>query len=127
MSNYFMQFQVLGEVAGFLLLEKPKKRLPANILTQARDLNRNGQCPYPCSTCFSIFDDNLIAAVLETLSVGDTIEATGTFLQTNYVSHETSYIDSTFHLLDFGKFHKNVGALQLNGRRLEPAPGALIH
>lgn len=127
MSKYFMQFQVLGEVAGFLLLKEPEKRLLVDISTQAKDEGDSGQRPYPSRTCFSIFQEDLITAFLKQVSVGDTIKATGTFAQTNYVPHKTSYIDTTFHLMNYRKIYRNVGSLKVNGRVFEPAPGAQVH
>jgi len=69
----------------------------------------------------------MIAAFLEQMSVGDTLKATGTFSQTNYVPHKTSYIDTTFRMLKFQKVHQNIGLLKMNGRIMEPAPGASVH
>lgn len=127
MPNYFMQFQVLGEVAGFLLLKEPEKRLLIDISTQMGEPGASAQRAYTSRTCFSISQEDLITAFLKHMSVGDTIKATGTFSQTNYVPHKTSYIDTTFRMLNFRKVHPNVDLLQINGRVLEPTPGALIH
>ncbi|SHJ10149.1 hypothetical protein SAMN05444000_10547 [Shimia gijangensis] len=127
MPDYFMQFQVFGEVAGFLLLKEPEKRLLVDISSLPRDLHAAKQRGYASRTCFSIFEEDLITGFLRQMSVGDTIKATGTFAQTNYVPHKTSYIDTTFHLLDFRKIDRNVGALEMNGQVIEPAPGAMVH
>ena len=127
MPNYFMQFQVLGEVAGFLLLKEPEKRLLIDISTEIREPGVSARRTYTSRTCFSIFQEDMITAFLKHMSVGDTIKATGTFAQTNYVPHKTSYIDTTFQMLNFRKIQQNVDLLQMNGRTFEPAPGASIH
>lgn len=127
MTNYFMQFQVLGEVAGFLQLKGPERRLLVDISTEVRNPYNPHTRPYESRTCFTITQANLIEAFLEKLAVGDTIEATGTFAQTNYVPHKTSYIDTTFQMLDFRKIYQGIGLLELNGHVFEPAPGSLVH
>ena len=127
MPNYFMQFQVFGEVAGFLLLKEPEKRLLIDISTEIREPGVSARRAYTSRTCFSIFQEDMITAFLKHLSVGDTIKATGTFGQTNYVPHKTSYIDTTFQMLNFRKIQQSVELLQMNGRVFEPAPDASVH
>ncbi|MEQ9695211.1 hypothetical protein [Shimia sp. SDUM112013] len=103
--TYFMRFQVLGEIAEMLLLDQPERRLLVDISTETRDADDMLGQPYVSRTCFSIRCPDLIRSFQEKVSIGDTIQATGTFSQTDYVPHKTTYIDTTFLMQDFTKIH----------------------
>lgn len=127
MNHYFMQFQVLGEVADMLLMDAPQQRLLVDISTQTQGEFMDGTRPYPVRTCFTIEEGHLIREFQEQFGIGDTIRATGTFSQTDYVPHKTSYIDTTFRLLNFHKIHADAPSLEHDGTVLEPSPGAVLH
>lgn len=51
---------------------------------------------------------------LSEFSIGDSIDAEGTFAQTDYIPHRTTCIDTTFLLLDFRRL--------ADSEQLIPAP-----
>lgn len=100
MPRYFQSFRFFGEVADLLLLERPERRLLVDIsLEPAQDTP--GRNPYPQRTTFTLSDPALMERFLGEISLGDAIEAHGTFSQTNYVPHRTTCIDTTFLMLDY--------------------------
>lgn len=127
MNEYFMKFQVFGEVADFLLLKKPHRRLLIDISTDPARQVENGQRMHPSRTTFTILEPEQIESFLATMAKGDLIEATGSFSQSNYVPQKTSYVDTTFLLTSFHKLGKNRYTLSYRGQNLEPAANAMMH
>lgn len=143
MSAYFMNFHVFGEIADFLLLKEPQRRLLVDVSTDIAHRQKPGQANGPESgqakgkqsgqrrhanrTTFTILDEDLIETFLNTMAIGDLAEATGTFSQSNYVPHKTSYIDTTFVLIDFQKLKKANYSLLYRGNKIEPAQDSLLH
>lgn len=100
MSRYFQCFKLYAEVADFLLLDRSEPVLLVD-LSMEPALDRPGCNPYPHRTTFSVRDAELIARFLEEISVGDAIEAEGSFSQSDYIPHRTTCIDTTFLMADF--------------------------
>ncbi len=100
MPRYFQSFKVYGEVADLLLLERPERRLLVDISLEPA-LHVPGRNPYPHRTTFCLADPALMERFLSEFSIGDAIDAEGTFAQTDYIPHRTTCIDTTFLLLDF--------------------------
>ncbi len=100
MPRYFQSFRVFGEVADLLLLERPERRLLVDIsLEPAQTVP--GRNPYPHRTTFTLSDPVLMERFLGDVSLGDAIEAHGTFAQADYVPHRTTCIDTTLLMLDY--------------------------
>lgn len=102
MSRYFQSFKLYAEVAEFLLLDRDEPVLLVDLSLEPA-LDRPGCNPYPHRTTYSVTDIGLIARFLEEISVGDAIEAQGSFSQSDYIAHRTTCIDTTFLLADFRK------------------------
>lgn len=100
MPRYFQTFRLFGEVADLLLLERPERRLLVDISLETAQTTP-GRNPYPQRTTFTLSDPALMERFLGEISLGDAIEAHGTFSQTNYVPHRTTCIDTTFLMLDY--------------------------
>lgn len=124
MSAYFLNFHIFGEVADFLLLKEPQRRLLVDIST---DLSSQDGRRHPNRTTFTILDETLIERFLGTMAVGDLAEARGTFAQSNYVPHKTSYIDTTFEMVEFKRLNKELYALRYQGHDLEPPQDSMVH
>jgi hypothetical protein len=113
MPRYFQSFKVYGEVADLLLLERPERRLMIDISLEPA-LHEPGRNPYPHRTTFCLTDPGLMERFLSEFSIGDAIDAEGTFAQTDYIPHRTTCIDTTFLLLDFRRL--------ADSEQLIPAP-----
>lgn len=100
MSRYFQRFKLYAEVAEFLLLDRDDPVLLVDLSLEPA-LDQPGCNPYPHRTTYSVTDIALIARFLEEISVGDAIEAEGSFSQSDYIPHRTTCIDTTFLLADF--------------------------
>lgn len=100
MPRYFQSFRVFGEVADLLLLERPERRLLVDISLEPAQTGQ-GRNPYPQRSTFTLSDPSLMERFLGEVSLGDAIEAHGTFAQTDYVPHRTTCIDTTFLMLDY--------------------------
>lgn len=100
MPRYFQSFRVFGEVADLLLLERPERRLLVDISLEPAQ-TAPGRNPYPHRTTFTLSDPVLMERFLGDVSLGDAIEAHGTFAQADYVPHRTTCIDTTFLMLDY--------------------------
>lgn len=100
MPRYSQTFRLFGEVADLLLLERPERRLLVDISLETAQTTP-GRNPYPQRTTFTLSDPALMERFLGEISLGDAIEAHGTFSQTNYVPHRTTCIDTTFLMLDY--------------------------
>lgn len=102
--RYFQTFRLFAEVAEFLVLERPERRLLVDLSLEPatpRSFPRTGTNPYPHRTTYTVTDACLIERFLDEVSVGDAIEAEGTFIQSDYVPYRTTCIDTTFFLLDY--------------------------
>jgi hypothetical protein len=100
MRRYFQSFKVFGEVADLMLLERPERRLLIDVSLEPAN-HAPGRNPYPQRTTFCITDPALMERFLSEISIGDAIDAQGTFVQSDYVPHRTTCIDTTFLMLDF--------------------------
>lgn len=100
MPRYFQSFKVFGEVADLMLLERPERRLLIDISLEPA-MNTPGRNPYPRRTTFCLADPDLMERFLSEISIGDAIDAEGTFAQSDYIPHRTTCIDTTFLLLDY--------------------------
>ncbi|WP_434612957.1 hypothetical protein [Tabrizicola sp. M-4] len=100
MPRYFQSFKVFGEVADLMLLERPERRLLIDISLEPA-MNEPGRNPYPRRTTFCLADPDLMERFLSEISIGDAIDAEGTFAQSDYIPHRTTCIDTTFLLLDY--------------------------
>lgn len=127
MINYFMKFQIIGEVADMLFLDGPEPRLLVDVsVDPAGSTDARGR-RHPTRTCFSLFDKELIVSFQDQVEVGDIINANGSFSQADYIPHRTSHIDTTFHMLNFQRLRKPSFDLMFQGRVVEPAMGSSIH
>ncbi len=100
MRRYFQSFKVFGEVADLLLLERPERRLLVDISLEPA-LHVPGRNPYPHRTTFCLTDLALMERFLSEIAIGDAVDAEGTFVQSDYVPHRTTCIDTTFLMLDY--------------------------
>ena len=98
--RYFQTFKVLGEVADMMLIDRPERRLLIDISLEPAVISP-GRNPYPARTTFTLTDPDLMERFLTELSIGDVIEADGTFAQADYIPHRTTCIDTTFLMLGF--------------------------
>lgn len=124
---YFMNFQVLGEVVETLMVSHPDRRLLVDIIVD--DPNGEGVSGGMATTrtCFSVMEEDLISAFEETVSVGDIVRAEGTFFQSNYIPHKTSYIDTTFKLQSFWKIELGMPNAQHDERLFDMSPSVQLH
>lgn len=100
MTRYFQTFKLFAEVAEMLLLERPERRLLVDLSLEPA-LDQPGRNPYPHRTTYTLTDAFLIERFVNEVAVGDAVEAEGTFVQSDYIPHRTTCIDTTFLLLDF--------------------------
>ena len=100
MVRYFQTFKLYAEVAEMLLLERPERRLLVDLSLEPA-IDQPGRNPYPHRTTYTLTDAFLIERFVTEVSTGDAIEAEGTFVQSDYVPHRTTCIDTTFLMLDF--------------------------
>lgn len=108
MSDYFSAFEIVGEVADVLLLAKPERRLLVDISLDPAGHQSTGARTHPTRTSFTIVDEAIIDRFLSGVSIGDVAKATGTFSQSGYVPHRTTFIDTTFLLTDFTVLRKSL-------------------
>jgi len=116
MTSYHATFCIRGEVVALLTCQDPArdtgqgtaKRLLIDISAQpTKDLDIQG---FVHRTSFSVTDTSLIQEIQDRVSVGDVIEATGSFWQSGYVPHRTTVIDTTFSLSAYQLIQKRVSA-----------------
>lgn len=100
MPRYFQSFRVFAEVADLLLLDRPDRRLMIDLSLEPAH-HAPGRNPYPHRTSYTLVDPALIERFLAEVTIGDAIEAQGTFSQLDYVPHRTTCIDTTFLLIDY--------------------------
>ena len=102
--RYFQTFRLFAEVAEFLLLERPERRLLIDLSLEPAvppALDRPGRNRYPHRTTYTLTDDHLIERFLDEVTTGDAIEAAGTFVQSDYIPYRTTCIDTTFLILSY--------------------------
>jgi len=126
MIEYLTEFRVVGEVADVLMIEHPTRRL---LIDVSRDMPRQEDNParkYPNRTTLTIEDARLVDEVSGMLSRGVRVEARGHFIQSNYVPHKTTHIDTTFFVSELNLLSQS--ASQRNLERVgtfEPMPNRL--
>jgi hypothetical protein len=103
MHGYYLHFQFVGEVAEMLLLDGPTPRLLVDISVQPAIEGEQRQGGYPNRATFTITDPIIIERFLREMSTGDIAQASGSFSQSDYIPHRTTYIDTTFIMSDFRK------------------------
>lgn len=123
---HFMNFQVFGEVVETLLVSHPDRRLLVDIVVDTSGMDVD-QGLRPTRTCFSILEDDLIEVFKKTVSVGDLLRAEGTFSQSNYIPHKTSYIDTTFRMQTFRKIERDVSQIRHNGHVFDAPQTPVLH
>ncbi len=123
MQDYFMNFHVKGEVAARLLIREPEFKLLVDISpTPAADAKAPG-FRYPNRVSFTLECEWLIDRFLDEVKIGEVVEAKGTFIQSNYIPHKTSQIDTTFKMVSFERPHRALKDLNHAGRIYQlPAP-----
>jgi hypothetical protein len=106
MTNYHATFCIRGEVVAMLTCQEPAPRLLIDISAQPAD--EQAVRGFVHRTSFCVTDATLIKALQDKVSVGDVIEATGSFWQSGYVPHRNSVIDTTFSLSAYQLIQKRV-------------------
>lgn len=106
MNNYHATFCIVGEVTEMLMPECDTSRLLVDI--SARPGGDQGVQGFVHRTSFSVTNPDLIEEIQDRICLGDVIEATGSFWQTGYVPHRTTYIDTTFCLSGYQLIQKRV-------------------
>ena len=124
---YFMNFQVLGEVVETLIVSHPDRRLLVDIMVDNPNGDSINSSLDATRTCFSVMEEDLINAFEKTVSVGDIVRAEGTFFQSNYVPHKTSYIDTTFKMQSFWKVELGLPNLQHDDRLFDVPQTPHLH
>jgi hypothetical protein len=118
MTKYHANFSIVGQVTEMLVPESDIARLLIDI--SAKPDGDQDTPHYVYRTSFTVLESNLIEEMQSRVSLGDVIEATGSFWQTGYVPHRTTYIDTTFRLsryrliqkravsvIRYGPYHSN--------------------
>lgn len=125
MQPYFMNFHVKGEVAGILLLKGAHPKLLVDLSPNAATESEAPGYRYPTRVGFCIRDLQLIKRFQNSISVGDVIEAHGSFDQTGYVPQGNRHVDTTFEMRSFQQ--RNVKLLELShgGRTFATSAAAL--
>jgi len=101
MYKYFSMFNVVGEVADTKLFQEPEFKLLVDISQDPPGHESTSLRKYPNRTSFTIFDRSLAKRFMAEVKVGTIIEVSGTFSQSNYIPHHTTYIDTVFAIEDF--------------------------
>ncbi len=101
MQSYFMNFHVKGEIAGTLLLKSPESKLLVDVSPRIASRSQAPGYRYPSRVCFTLRDQALIDRFQKEVSVGDVIEAHGTFSQNGYVPQGNTHVDTIFEMLSF--------------------------
>ncbi|WP_204112407.1 hypothetical protein [Shimia biformata] len=127
MSEFFMRFHVMGEVAETLFLQDEDPRLLVDLSVEPANPGVTPVQKYPNRVSFTLRDPQLIAEFQARVETGDLVEATGTFSQSAYVPHRTSHIDTTFEMVEFNCHHRVVPQLRYQGQVIEPPCGSALH
>lgn len=96
MHNYSFDFRMIGEVADMLHLRSPEQKLLVDVSADAPGHEKTTVKKYPNRSTLTITNAGLIEYILSEVSIGDIIDAAGTFTQTNYIPYRTTCIDTTF-------------------------------
>jgi hypothetical protein len=106
MIGYYLHFRIRAEVAEMLMLDHPTRRLLVDVSIDPVDVAVPSR-PRPSSRAtLTITDADLIQRFSSELMPGDVIEASGTFVQTDYVPHRTTCIDTTFLVQDYRRIDR---------------------
>ena len=125
MTKYHANFCILGEVTDMLIPESNTSQLLIDI--SARPGGDQGAPGFVHRTSFSVTDHDLITEIQGRISLGDVIEATGSFWQTGYVPHRTTYIDTTFCLSGYRLIQKRVAPVSRYGPCHDRLTSQAIH
>ncbi len=101
MIEYYSQFQIVGEIAEMLYMKPPVHKLLVDISLDPPGHEETAFKKHPTRISFTIANQDLMDRFLAEASIGDVTEATGTFQQSGYIPHKTTYIDTTFLMKDF--------------------------
>lgn len=125
MTRYHAKFCILGDVAEMLIPESENTRLLIDI--SARPEVGQPVPDFAYRTSFCVIDPGLIEDIQERVSLGDVIEATGSFWQTGYVPHRTTYIDTTFCLTGYRLIEKRTTPVVRYGPWCNRFPASVLH
>ncbi|MEY4698225.1 MAG: hypothetical protein RIT14_2653 [Pseudomonadota bacterium] len=100
--TYYLTFRAKGEVAEMLVLNGPQPRLLVDLSVEPLP-DDPARRFHTARASFTITDPDLMRRFLAEMKLGDVAEAEGTFLQSDYVPHRTTCIDTTFEMRDFRK------------------------
>ena len=101
MQPYFMNFHVKGEVAGTLLMKSPEPKLLVDISPEPATQAQAPGFRYPARVCFTVREHQLIKRFQSLISIGDVIEAHGSFAQTGYLPQGNRHVDTIFEMRSF--------------------------
>lgn len=107
MLGYYLHFRIRAEVAEVLVLDHPERRLLVDVSIDPVDPLHRTQPRAASRATLTITDADILHRFIAETSPGDLIEASGTFVQTDYVPHRTTCIDTTFLVQDFRKIDRN--------------------
>ena len=108
MTNYHATFCIRGEIVAMLACQQPASRLLIDI--SARPADEQAVQGFIHRTSFSVTDATLLEELQDKVSVGDVIEATGSFWQSGYVPQHNSLVDTTFCLSAYKLIQKRASA-----------------
>ena len=94
MVAYFAEFRVIGEVANMLLLTTPVDKLYVDLSPDPPGHESDSYRKYPTRIACTITDDELIKSFLTGVKVGDLLDVRGRIIQSDYVPHKTTHIDT---------------------------------
>lgn len=122
MIGYYLHFRIRAEVAELLLLDHPARRLLVDVSLDPVETVGPTRPRAESRATLTISDADLIRRFCSELAPGDVIEASGTFVQTDYVPHRTTCIDTTFLVQDFRRIDRDAprpthrpGAMRMEG------------
>lgn len=94
MSVYFAEFRVVGEVANMLLLTTPVEKLYVDLSPDPPGHESDSYRKYPTRIACTITDNALIKSFLTGVKIGDLLDVRGSIIQSDYVPHKTTHIDT---------------------------------
>ncbi len=122
MINYLSEFRIVGEIADSLHLKHPENKLLVDISTDLPGHEENAFRKYPNRTTLTILDNEIIQRVAGVFAVGDVIEATGSFQQSDYIPYRTTSIDTTFLVNDIKRLRKTADKTPIRRSGRSPDP-----
>ena len=125
MNGYFLQFQIVGEVADMLLLDGDDRRLLVDVSIEPPIEGEAHLRRYPNRATLTIRDEDVIHRFLSDVSIGDATEASGSFSQSDYIPHRTTCIDTTFLVTRFRKLDASENMVMM-APRLRPSAEAKV-